>query len=58
MATRNFIFDETQADLNKFDKIIDEVEPGSMRLPVLIKNTSSRMQKWWLSMSIRCSTMR
>ncbi|NJW52225.1 GNAT family N-acyltransferase [Salinimicrobium oceani] len=34
---KEFIFDETQADLNKFDKIIDEVEPGSMRLPVLIK---------------------
>ena len=34
---KDFIFDETQADLNKFDKIIDEVEPGSMRLPVLIK---------------------
>ncbi len=31
------VFDETKADLNKFDKIIDEVEPGSMRLPVLIK---------------------
>jgi hypothetical protein len=23
--------------LNKFDKIIDELEPGSLRLPVLIK---------------------
>ena len=34
---KDLIFDETQADLNKFDKIIDEVEPGSMRLPVLIK---------------------
>ncbi|WP_029034486.1 GNAT family N-acyltransferase [Salinimicrobium terrae] len=34
---KDFIFDETQADLNKFDRIIDEVEPGSMRLPVLIK---------------------
>lgn len=36
-ADKDFIFDETKADLNKFDKIIDEVEPGSMRLPVLIK---------------------
>jgi phospholipid/glycerol acyltransferase len=36
-ADKDFIFDETQADLNKFDKIIDEVEPGSLRLPVLIK---------------------
>ncbi|NJY64295.1 lysophospholipid acyltransferase family protein [Salinimicrobium sp. CDJ15-81-2] len=34
---KDFIFDETKADLNKFDRIIDEVEPGSMRLPVLIK---------------------
>lgn len=34
---KEFIFDETQADLNKFDKLIDEVEPGSLRLPVLIK---------------------
>jgi hypothetical protein len=26
-----------EADLNKFDKIIDELEPGVLRLPVLIK---------------------
>lgn len=36
-ADKDMVFDETQADLNKFDRIIDEVEPGSMRLPVLIK---------------------
>jgi putative hemolysin len=36
-ADKDFIFDETEADVNKFDKIIDEVEPGSLRLPVLIK---------------------
>ncbi|TRZ43953.1 GNAT family N-acyltransferase [Robertkochia solimangrovi] len=36
-ADKEFIFDETRADLNKFDKLIDEVEPGSLRLPVLIK---------------------
>ena len=36
-ADKDFIFDETAADLNKFDKLIDEVEPGSLRLPVLIK---------------------
>ncbi len=36
-ADKDFIFDETQADLNKFDKIIDELEPGNLRLPVLIK---------------------
>ena len=36
-ADKEFIFDETQADLNKFDRLIDEVEPGNLRLPVLIK---------------------
>ena len=36
-ADKDFIFDESEADLNKFDKLIDEVEPGSLRLPVLIK---------------------
>ena len=36
-ADKDFIFDETEADLNKFDKLIDEVEPGNLRLPVLIK---------------------
>lgn len=34
---KDFIFDEAESDLNKFDKIIDELEPGSLRLPVLIK---------------------
>ena len=36
-ADKDFIFDETEADLVKFDKIIDELEPGNLRLPVLIK---------------------
>jgi len=36
-ADKDFIFDDTMADLNKFDKLINEVEPGSLRLPVLIK---------------------
>ncbi|HEA20341.1 hypothetical protein LCGC14_1812930 [marine sediment metagenome] len=36
-ADKEFVFDETQADLNKFDRMIDEVEPGNLRLPVLIK---------------------
>ncbi len=36
-ADKDFIFDASEADLNKFDKIIDEVEPGALRLPVLIK---------------------
>jgi len=36
-ADKDFVFDESMSDLNKFDKIIDEIEPGSLRLPVLIK---------------------
>lgn len=36
-ADKDFIFDKSKADLNKFDKLIDEVEPGNLRLPVLIK---------------------
>jgi putative hemolysin len=36
-ADKDFVFDETEADLNKFDRIIDEVEPGNLRLPVLLK---------------------
>ena len=36
-ADKDFVFDETEADLNKFDKIIDEIEPGALRLPVLLK---------------------
>ncbi|OYU83750.1 MAG: glycerol acyltransferase [Flavobacterium sp. BFFFF2] len=34
---KDFVFNESEADLNKFDKIIDELEPGSLRLPVLLK---------------------
>ena len=37
LRRKEFVFDETQADLNKFDRLISEVEPGSLRLPVLIK---------------------
>ena len=36
-ADKDFVFDSTEADLNKFDKLIDEVEPGALRLPVLLK---------------------
>lgn len=36
-ADKDFVFDHTKADLNKFDKIIDEIEPDNLRLPVLIK---------------------
>lgn len=36
-ADKDFVFNEAEADLNKFDKLIEEVEPGGLRLPVLIK---------------------
>ena len=36
-ADKDFVFNESEADLDKFDKIIDELEPGNLRLPVLIK---------------------
>ncbi len=36
-ADKDFIFDESEADLNKFDRLIDELEPNELRLPVLIK---------------------
>ena len=36
-SDKDFVFDATKADLNKFDKIIDEIEPGALRLPVLLK---------------------
>ncbi|MBN4070182.1 lysophospholipid acyltransferase family protein [Olleya sp. AH-315-F22] len=36
-ADKDFVFDATKADLNKFDRIIDELEPGSLRMPVLLK---------------------
>ena len=34
---KDFVFDTAKADVNKFDKIIDEIEPGNLRLPVLLK---------------------
>ncbi|MFK5972537.1 MAG: lysophospholipid acyltransferase family protein [Flavobacteriaceae bacterium] len=36
-ADKEFVFDEAKADLNKFDRLINEFEPGNLRLPVLIK---------------------
>jgi len=36
-ADKDFVFDATQSDVRKFDKIIDELEPGVLRMPVLIK---------------------
>ncbi len=34
---KDFVFDATKADLNKFDKLIEELETDNLRLPVLIK---------------------
>jgi putative hemolysin len=34
---KDFVFDATKADMQKLDKIIDEIEPGILRIPVLIK---------------------
>lgn len=34
---KDFVFDESKADLNKFDKILDELEPDNLRMPVLLK---------------------
>lgn len=36
-ADKDFVFDATKADLQKFDRILDEMEPSKLRLPVLIK---------------------
>jgi hypothetical protein len=36
-ADKDFVFDATKSDMNKFDKVIDEIEPGALRIPVLIK---------------------
>ncbi len=36
-ADKDFIFEAAQSDLNKLDKIIDELEPNYLRMPVLIK---------------------
>jgi putative hemolysin len=36
-ADKDFIFEAAQTDLNKLDKLIDELEPNYLRLPVLIK---------------------
>lgn len=36
-ADKDLIFNETESDLNKFDKIIEDVEPAKLRVPVLIK---------------------
>jgi putative hemolysin len=36
-ADKDFVFDASKADLNRFDRIIDEIEPGALRIPVLIK---------------------
>ncbi|MFD1314257.1 GNAT family N-acyltransferase [Namhaeicola litoreus] len=44
-ADKHFVFDAAQADMNKFDKIIDELEPGHLRLPVLLKKYAKQNAK-------------
>ena len=34
---KDFVFDLSKGNLQKFDKIIDEIEPGTLRMPVLLK---------------------
>ena len=34
---KNFVFDSAGSNLTKFDKIIDELEPGNLKIPVLLK---------------------
>ena len=36
-ADKDFVFDAAKADMKKFDRVIDEIEPGALRIPVLIK---------------------
>lgn len=36
-ADKDFVFDTAKNDMNKFDRIIDEIEPGNLRMPVLLK---------------------
>ncbi|MFA5618960.1 MAG: GNAT family N-acyltransferase [Weeksellaceae bacterium] len=36
-ADKEFFFDAAEADLNKLDKLIDEMEPNLLRIPVLLK---------------------
>ena len=42
-ADKDFVFDATEADLNKFDKIIDEIEPVLYAFLYCSKNTSNKM---------------
>jgi len=34
---KTFIFNTTNENLNKFDKLIDELEPGNLKIPILLK---------------------
>jgi len=36
-ADKDFVFDNVKSDMKKFDKIIDEIEPDGLRIPVLLK---------------------
>lgn len=35
--TKQAVFESSKDDLNKFDRMIEELEPGDMRFPILIK---------------------
>ncbi|NLN25753.1 MAG: lysophospholipid acyltransferase family protein [Bacteroidetes bacterium] len=34
---KHFVLEKTESDLNKFDRLIDEIEPDGLRMPVLLK---------------------
>ncbi len=36
-ADKDFVFDSVKSDMKKFDKLIDEIEPDGLRIPVLLK---------------------
>ncbi len=36
-ADKDFVFDAVKSDMKKLDRIIDELEPGNLRIPVLLK---------------------
>jgi hypothetical protein len=57
MLIKISFFNETEADLNKFDKIIDELEP-SITSTSFNKSISNKTLEWLLLMLIHCLIMR
>jgi hypothetical protein len=53
MLIKISFFNETEADLNKFDKIIDELEPG-ITSSFNKKSISNKTLEWLLLMLIHC----